>query len=566
MAVPEQRALELIRRQEQLAAERMPLEQHWQEIAELVNPMRADFTLGNGVFPRQAGEKRLQKQYDGTAALAAEQLAAGLWGMITNSANEWFSLQAQDPALNQEFTARRWLDDASRRMRDAFSAHGGRFYSRVMDLYADLVSFGTGIFYVEEAVGQNAVHYSCRPLMECFIAENDWGDIDTVIRKFSWTARQALQRWGRTCGEKIMKAAEKEPDRKFTFLHGVMPREDIDRQRFDAKGKNWASFYVNLEEKILLAEGGFHEFPYMVPRWSTRSRGVYGDSPAMLALPDVKMLNTMSKTMIVGAQKAVDPPLLATDENAVRGIRTSPGGIIYGGLDANGRRLYEPLLTGGNLNLGLEIEEQRRSAIREAFFHSLMLLVQQPNQTATEVLVRQEEKLRLMGPHLGRLQCEFLDPLINRQFNMMVRAGAFPPSPPVMQDLLKLRVEYVSPLARAQKSSEGTAILRAVEALSPLAQLDPTIMDNIDADAYARAILDAFGAPTRILRDPQSVEELRASRGQQQNMQSMLAAAKPMAGAMRDLSQAGLPVKEVADQLDMVMAEPPDQEMPMPVS
>lgn len=78
MAVPEQRALELIRRQEQLAAERMPLEQHWQEIAELVNPMRADFTLGNSVFPRQAGEKRLQKQYDGTATLAAEQLTAGL--------------------------------------------------------------------------------------------------------------------------------------------------------------------------------------------------------------------------------------------------------------------------------------------------------------------------------------------------------------------------------------------------------------------------------------------------------------------------------------------------------
>ena len=551
MTATEQRVGELIRRHDQLAAERLPLEQHWQEIAELVNPMRADFTLPLG--GRAPGDKRLQKQYDGTAALAAEQLAAGLWGMITNSSNEWFSLQAQDHNLNQEYGVRRWLDQASRRMRDAFAAHGGRFYSRVMDLYADLVCFGTGVFYVEEMVGRQAVHYSCRPLMECFIAENDWGEVDTVIRKFSWTARQAVQRWGQNCGDKIIRATEQEPDRKFTFLHAVMPRSDIDSRRLDARGKAWASYYICLEEKRLLAEGGFHEFPYMVPRWSTRSRGVYGDSPAMLALADVKMLNTMSKTMIIGAQKAVDPPLLAADENAVRGIRTTPGGIIYGGLDANGRRLYEPLVSGGNLNLGLEIEEQRRTAIREAFFYSLMLLVQQPNQTATEVLVRQEEKLRLMGPHLGRLQCEFLDPLIERQYNIMARAGAFAPMPLIMQQTSGVRVEYVSPLARAQKSSEGSAILRAVEALAPLAQLDPSVMDNIDTDAYARAILDAFGAPARILRDPQAVQELRDNRQQQQGVQKMLGAAVPVAGAMRNLSQAGVPVADMVGAIDQVI-------------
>ena len=147
---------------------------------------------------------------------------------------------------------------------------------------------------------------------------------------------------------------------RFTFLHAVMPRGDLGTARGTAGGMAFASFYVDIENRWLLSEGGYHDFPYQVPRWSTSSRGLYGDSPAMLALPDVKMLNAMSKTTIVAAQKAVDPPLLAVDEVAVRGLRTHPGGIIYGGLDENGRRRYEPLHATGNVGLGLELEEQRR--------------------------------------------------------------------------------------------------------------------------------------------------------------------------------------------------------------
>ena len=272
----------------------------------------------------------------------------------------------------------------------------------------------------------------------------------------------------------------------------------------------FVSHYVDVEHGILLSTGGYHEFPYQVPRWSTASRGLYGDSPAMMALPDVKMLNAMSKTTIIAAQKAVDPPLLAIDELAVRGLRTHPGGIIYGGLDENGRRRYEPLSSGGNVGLGLELEEQRRETVRQAFYFSLLLMVQQPNQTATEVLARQEEKLRLMGPHLGRIQAEFLDPLIRRQFGIMRRANLLPPTPRQLQGS-GIRVEYVSPLARAQRAGEGAAIVRALESLAPIGAIKPEIYDNIDADAAARALVQSFGAPNVLLRTATAVAEMRAA-------------------------------------------------------
>lgn len=499
-------ARDLIRRQESLAAARGTLDQLWQEIAELMQPMRADFTL-----QRQPGEKRSQKMFDGTAGQAAENLAAGLWGLITNAANDWFTLRADLAEEDETQETKLWLDEVTRRMRASFAGNGQRFYARVMELYADLVTFGTAVFYVEEDAETGRVHYSCRHLAECFIAENARDEIDTVFRRFQFSARQAEARWGEACHPGIRRALEKEPDRRFTFLHAVMPRAELGEVRKKAAAEMpFASFYVDVEHGQLLSDGGYHEFPYQVPRWSTGSRGIYGDSPAMLALPDVKMLNAMSKTTIIAAQKSVDPPLLAVDEIAVRGLRTHPGGIIYGGLDENGRRRYEPLQSGGNVGLGLELEEQRREAVRQAFYFSLLLMVQQPNQTATEVLARQEEKLRLMGPHLGRIQAEFLDPLIRRQFGIMRRANLLPPPPQQLRNS-GVRIDYVSPLARAQKAGEGAAIVRALESLAPIGAIKPEIYDNIDADAAARALAQSFGVPNILLRTKAAVAELRAA-------------------------------------------------------
>jgi hypothetical protein len=528
------RAIELIARQERLAAERGTIESHWQEIAELVAPMRAEFTVR-----RTPGDKRQHRIYDGTPGLAAENLAAGIWGMVTNSANEWFRIEARDDRINEDAEAQRWLEDVSRLMRQAFAANGQRFYARAVDLYADLVTFGTGVFYVEETADGGA-HFACRHLAECYIAENDRDEIDTVYRRFEWTARQAHLQWGDKCSDAILRAVENEPQRKFTFLHVVRPREMSKSPQRDPRfDKNFESFHVDVEGCCIVAEGGYYEFPFQVPRWSTRSRSVYGDSPSMLALPDIKMLNAMAKTTIVAAQKAADPPILAPDETAVRGIRTAPGGIIYGGIDDNGRVRYQPLVTGANIGLTLEMADQRRQAVREAFHWSLLLMVAQPNQTATEVLARQEEKLRLMGPHLGRIQSEFLDPLIDRLFGMMVRAGRVPPVPRALIDLPELKIAYVSPAARAQRAAEGQAIVQALQALMPLGAIKPELYDAIDVDAAARAIASAFGAPTSLLKPADEVAAAREASAQQAMMQGLLGAAGPAIGALKNLVQAG---------------------------
>jgi hypothetical protein len=363
------------------------------------------------------------------------------------------------------------------------------------------------------ATGGGGLHFSCRHLAECLISENDRGEVDTLYRRFAFTARQAHARWGEAAGERVVRAlARNRPEERFEFLHAVVPNADWEPARADARGMRWRSVTIAVDEKRVVAEGGYHEFPFMVPRWSTAARQVYGDSPAQLALADIRMLNMMSRITIEAAQKTVDPPLLAADERGLRGLRTQPGGIIYGGIDSQGRARYQPLGVDARVDLGLEMADQRRAAIRDAFYFSLLLMVESPNATATEVLAREQEKLRLMGPHLGRIESEFLDPCIDRVFAVLMRNGSLPPPPPAVLAAPGLKVEYVSPLARAQKAAEGEAIVRAFQAMGPLMLAAPATIDNFDTDAVARALADAYGMPARTLRDGAAVAALRAAR------------------------------------------------------
>lgn len=529
-------AAQYVQNLQRLRAERGTLDAHWQEIADLMAPNEADFTV-----TRSMGEKRAQKIYDSTPGTAGANLASGLYGLISSPANDWFELKHQDDEINDIDEVRDWLSDVARRMRNQLASNGGRFYSKIFPLYKSLVYMGTGVFWMEEVPGKREIFYACRSLAESYIVENAYEQVDTVYRVWKWTGRQAIDYFeprGYQLPEAIIKAAEKEPERTFEFLHVTEPNQAYKRGQLGRDGKRYASVWISIEGPRLLGQGGFARFNYQVPRWSPASVGPYGNSPAMLALPDVKMLNALAKVNLIGMQQVVAPPILAMDETA-SGFSANPGDLIYNGLDEVGNPRYKPMFSGARPDVGIEFEEKRRDAIREAFHHSLMLMVAKPGATATEVLAMQDEKLRLMGPHLGRIQAEFLDPMLDWVFATMLDRGAFPPIPEALLENPSINIDYVSPLARAQKTGEGAALIRAVDALAPLKETHPEIYDNIDADQFSRSIWDAFGANPKVLRDPKMVAQMREQRGQQQDMQSMLASAMPISGAIKNLAQAG---------------------------
>jgi hypothetical protein len=503
------KAKNLLKRYDRLKSQRQNWESHWQEVADYMQPRKADVTK-----TRSKGDKRTELIFDGSPLQSVELLAASLHGMLTNPSTPWFSLRFKQNDMENEDEAKEWLEDATEVMYTAFNK--SNFQQEIFELYHDLITFGTAAMFIEED-DEDILKFSTRHINEIFIAENDKGRIDTVFRKFSLSARAVIQKFG-DVSINIATKANKDPYEEVEIMHAVYPRSDFDPKKQDKQNMPFESVYLDAESGHELSVSGFREFPFVVPRYLKASHEIYGRSPAMTALPDVKMLNEMSKTTIKSAQKQVDPPLLVPDDGFMLPVRTVPGGLNF--YRAGTRDRIEPLNIGANTPLGLNMEEQRRNSIRNAFYVNQLMMQSGPQMTATEVIQRNEEKMRLLGPVLGRLQSELLKPLIDRAFALILRKNLFRPAPEFLagQDI---EIEYVSPLAKAQKSTELSSIMRAIEILGSLSNVAP-VFDHINMDKLVRHLTDIVGVPQKILK-PQS--ELNAERQQaaqqQEQMQQM---------------------------------------------
>lgn len=299
------------------------------------------------------------------------------------------------------------------------------------------------------------------------------------------------------------------------------------------------SCYVAIDDMKMLAEGGFNEFPYVVPRYLKASYEIYGRSPAMNALPDVKMLNKMSEVTIKAAQKQIDPPLMIPDDGFILPVRTVPGGLNF--YRSGSRDRIEPLNIGANNPVTLNMISERQLAVQKTFYVDQLLTSQGGNMTATEVLQRNEEKMRLLGPVLGRLQSELLQPLIERTFSILLRAGVFQQAPDILQGQ-DVDIEYVSPLAKAQKSGDLNAVMRGIEIFGAMSQFAP-VLDYLDADGLAKYVQNTLGLPAKVMRSDGQVRQIRKQRAeaeaaamqQQQQMEEAkaLGQAAPMVKAVK---------------------------------
>ena len=538
-------ALSLIREYEQLKGMRGTWESHWQDIAERVLPRAREFTT----VKEERGSKRTDKLFDATAALALERFAAAMESMLTPRAQKWHRLKSTNTDLNKNAEVKEWFDEVTRILFSARYSPRANFASQNHEGYLQLGAFGTGSLFVDENPN-GGIRYRANHLGEVYIAENHEGKVDTVFRLFEMSSHAAQMKpeWQGRLPEKIVKS--KNPYEMFEFLHAVKVRNDFDPNRADAKGMPWMSKYIAIEGKTELSEGGYKKFPYMISRYVTAPRETYGRSPAMLVLPDIKMLNEMSKTDIRAVHKLVDPPLLLHDDGLMgagsKAFRINPGGLNYGGVTADGRPLIQPLNTGARVDIAEEKMERRRKTINDAFLVTLFqVLVDNPQMTATEALMRAQEKGALLGPTMGRQQSEALGPMIEREIDILQRQGKIPPLPGILLEAQgEYEVEYESPLNRAQRSEEVVGISRTLEIAAPFAQIDPNIMQVFDGPEVVRLAAEVNGVPQKVLRTQEEVEEILGAQQEEDAQAAAVEQAGPAATALKDLAQAQAQLRE----------------------
>ena len=507
------------KRLDKLEADRGTWESHWQEILDYVMPRKAEIT-----FLRSRGEKRTEVLFDSTAITANNLLAASLQGTLTSPSLPWFSLKLRDDDANKIRDVQIWLEDTARRMYAVFNE--SNFNTEVREMYLDLCSVGTSAIFVEEANEgflQGGLHFNTLHIAEYFIQENSTGRVDTLYRKYKMTARQAVQEFGEdNVGTKIKEAVKAKPDTQFNFIHAVEPTPDYERS-VGMKSKTKLPFHschVCFEDKMVVRVGGYNEFPYLVPRWSKATGEIFGRSPSYNALPDIKTLNKAVEIGLKAWAKAIDPPLLVTDDGVIGRVRMTPGGITVVRSDT----AIKPLQIGSNWQITDLKENQLRTAIRQAYYSDQLQLQEGPQMTATEVQVRYELMQRLLGPTLGRFQTEFLNPLIERVFGIMLRSDALTPRPSEMEGM-NMDIEYVGPLARSQRMEEAIAVERLYQLAMQVVQVDPTVMDVIDHEQAIRMRATLLGVPKTVLRGEDEVAEIREQRAaaQQQAQEQAMA-------------------------------------------
>ena len=508
---------EIIRRVDQLASERGNYNSFWQDVAKYCLPRKAYITR-----TKTPGAKYDYDVYDSTAMQSNLVLAAGLHSYLTNPNSRWFSLRIQDEEANKDAEVKAWLADTEERIYNVLNA--SNFNQQIHELYLDLGVFGVACMYEEEDAENNVRFYS-RDIAEIYLCENEKEKIDTVFRKFTLTARQANEKWGNAAGDVVKNFIEKKDyDKPVQFIHSVMPRYERDASKADALNMPWESKYIEVSKKHEISVSGYNEFPYFTPRFNKNSGDVWGSSPAMVGYADIKMLNEMVKVLIRAAQKVVDPPLVLPHDGYLLPIKYGPGALNFR-LKGSAQDKIEPLITNVNLPIGLEIIENYRTTIKKNYFVDLFLLLADParkDMTATEVMQRVEEKMLILAPVLGRLMNEFLDPLINRTFSILWRAGKFLQPPESLQGL-PYEIEYISPLARAQKLDQMKSINSFLTLVGQMATVKPDVLDNVNEDNIVADIQELYGVNPKYLRDKEEVKLIRDQR------QQMLAQQQEMA-------------------------------------
>lgn len=527
----------LLTRWGQLKTERATWWAHWKELSDYLLPRSGRFFVQD----RNRGQRRHNNIYDSTGTRALRVLAAGMMSGMTSPARPWFRLATSDTDLMKHHSVKIWLGECSDLIHRIFQR--SNTYRALHGMYEELGAFGTAASIVLPDF-TNVIHHYPLTTGEYCVATNWKGEVTTLYREFQKTVHEVVAEFGIENISPTVKALYDRGslDSWVTLIHAIEPRSDRDPSRSDAKNMAWKSIYFEMggNPDKFLRESGFKRFPALVPRWQTAGGDVYGHSPGMEALGDVKQLQHEQLAKAKGINYKVDPPLQVPASMKNRDVEFLPGGITYVDMSGPSQGVRPAFEVNIDLSHLLADIQDVRERIRGSFYADLFLMLanqQDTRMTATEVAERHEEKLLMLGPVLERLQNELLDPLIEMTFDRIMEAGILPPPPPELQGH-DLNVELVSMLAQAQRAVGTNSIDRFVGNLGAVAQFKPEVLDKFDADKWADVYSDSLGLDPSILVPADQVAALRQQRAEAAQAQQNAALQEQQANTAAKLASA----------------------------
>ncbi len=330
-----------------------------------------------------------------------------------------------------------------------------------------------------------------------------------------------MKQFGPNCPPNISNLAETNPYGKHEFVHCVSPNEERVHSDRGFKGMEFSSFYVSAGTNSVVERGGYKTWPFGIGRYSVAPLENYGRGPGSTAFAAIRTLNEEKKTILRAGQKSVDPPTLLYEEGVLEAFNQRAGAANYGMLTADGQPLAVPFENKANIPLGLELMNIEKGDVSDAFLVSLFQFLSERTEqmTAAEVYARQAQVAMMLAPTMGRQQSEYLGPIIHRELQVGFDCGVFDAVGPMPRALAKrggaYSVDYTSPLARAARAPEATAILQTLQSMGQMAQIDPDVIMRFDLDLSMQEVADINGMPAKLIRSDEQVAALKQQKQQQ---------------------------------------------------
>ena len=521
----------------QLIQERASWVAHWREISQYQQPRAGRFFAQD----RNRGEKRHQAIHDRTPIGAQRTLAAGLMSGMTSPARPWFKLAIPDRDLMESAAVKTWLHRTTVRLREIF--HASNTYRALQQGYGELGLFGTWATIVEHDF-ENVMHMHPLTVGEYAIATDDKGRVNTLVREYEMTVGQMAAAFGEA---NLSQAVKNLYDRHqlnnwIPVVHVIEPNPQRDtRAAQHNRNMPYSSCYFEKgatnPDAAYLRESGYKRFPALAPRWEVTGGDIYGHSPGMECLGDVKQLQHEQLRKAQAIDYQVNPPLQMPTTLKDNAKARLPGGVSY----------YDQATPGGGIRSAFEVNidlnallmdiQDVRGRIRAAYYEDLFLMISGENiksgVSATEIAERHEEKLLMLGPVLERLHNELLSPLIDTAFDFAAEAQILPPPPPELQGM-DLNIEFISVLAQAQRIVAAQGTDRLIGTVNSMAQLWPQVRHKINAMQVVDDYADAYGVNPEIVVDDDTAAA--AADAEQKAMAAAQAAATApaMAKAAKD--------------------------------
>jgi len=522
---------DLLKRKTELESDCSPWKEHIRDIAKFVLPTMAHREVTQ-VVRAVAGEPESSyaspELYDHTAIMAIQRLAAGEISLNMPSSSVWHDLKKSDPfaaeANQEEKEFFEKLRNYLFKMR--YNPKTG-FVVASKAAIKSRCAFGTGVMYVSELMGQGSsvpLSYRYVPILENNLGANFEGIVDTNFRVFTRTASQCVEKWGNKCSPKVKSDAADagKSNRVVQLLHAVLPRRDFT----DKSGKAFTSFYLEVEERHLIRENGYFEFPYIVLHWDRESQGPYSEGPVSMAISEIKSLQLMNKEEYTAAQQWINPPTAQKDDDHNR-PDLSPGGTNPGMLNERGELLIKPISLQPNPGFAREIIQAKQDNLKDALYVNLwQILISNPNMTATEAMIRAQEKGDLLGPSGLSLQVGIAG-MVDREIAVLGRKGAFEAgsrleAPDSMSEQ-PIGVGFTGPLDKMRRMPELQGIERTIDMAGRLAEIgDTSGIERLNGDKIMDHTQDIGGAPANIFKSDEQVDADREAKQEQIAQQQMI--------------------------------------------